>query len=152
MVGVVLQEEAVLLVKIVLHMKVVVVAVANNEHNVLINLKDNKHRMNQVVSNKVVMHGEMNQEMIINQVVVFVAVVVDEVAEILKEAEAVLKEAEEVVVVEAVEISKAVGAEVVVVVAILVTEVLKKVHNSSNNNNSQHKKVADGNKVLSMLK
>ena len=145
-----LEEEAVVLVKIVLHMKVVVVAVANNEHNVLINLKDNKHRMNQAVSNKVVMLGEMNLETIINQVVVFVAVVVAEVAEILKEVEVVEISKEAEVVVEAVEITKVVGAEVVAVVAILVTEALKKVHNSNHNN--KHKKVADGNKVPSMSK
>jgi hypothetical protein len=142
-VGVVLREEVVVLVKIAPRMKVVIAVVVNNAHNVLINLKDNKHQMSQVVLNKVVKHGETNLEMILNQVVVFADVVVVEAVEIMKVAEEV------VVVAAAGEISKEVEAVVAVDVAILITEVLKKVHS---NNNNKHKKLVDGNKVPSMSK
>jgi hypothetical protein len=123
-------------------MKVVIAVVVNNAHNVLINLKDNKHQMSQVVLNKVVKHGETNLEMTLNQVVVFADVVVVEAVEIMKVAEEV------VVVAAAGEISKEVEAVVAVDVAILITEVLKKVHS----NNNKHKKLVDGNKVPSMSK
>jgi hypothetical protein len=148
-VDVVFQEEVVVLVKIDPHMKVVVVAVVNNVHNVLINTTDHKTQMKLVVLNKVVKPGQMKPEMIINHLVDIVAgVAVDHDVEIMKEAEAVVKEAE-VVVKAAEEVKEAeVVAEAVVVVdvVIMVTEILKKVH--SNNNN--HKKTAIGNKIPSM--
>jgi hypothetical protein len=157
---VVFQEEVVVQVKIDLHMKVViVVVVVNNEHNVLLNLKDNNQQMKQVDLNKLVMLGELTQQMIIiNHLVVIVGVaeVVAEVVEIMKEVEAVeiMKEVEAVEImkeVEVVEIMKEVEvvAEAVVVVdeVILITEVLKKVHS---NNNNKHKKAVHGNKIPSM--
>jgi len=134
-VAVVFREEVVVLVRIDLHMKVVIVVVVNNVHNVLINLKDNQQEMNQVVLNKVVKLGQMKQEMIIKHLVVIVVVVAVDAVILITE---VLKKVE-VVVVEAV---------AAVAVAILITEILKKVHNNDNNN--QHKKAVDGNKAPSM--
>ncbi len=131
----VIQKEVVVLVKIDHHMKVEIVVVANNVHNVIINLKDNKQHMKRVALNKVVKLGEMKQEMIIKHLVVIVVVVVVEVdhdVEIMKEVE---------VMVEAVAVVDAV---------ILVTEVLKKVHSNNNNNNNKHKKAMHGNKAPSM--
>jgi len=132
---VVFREEVVVLVRIDLHMKVVIVVVVNNVHNVLINLKDNQQEMNQVVLNKVVKVGEMKQEMIIKHLVVIVVVVAVDAVILITE---VLKKVEVVV------------AEVVAAVAvvILIIEILKKVHNNDNSN--QHKKAVDGNKAPSM--
>lgn len=132
-----LQEEVAVLVKIDHHMKVEIVVVVNHVHNVSINLKDNNNNqaMKEVVLNNVVKLGEMKEEMIINHLVVIVVVDVAEVAHDV----AIMKVAE-------------VMAEVVVVVdvAIILIEILKKVH-SNNNNNSQHKKLVDGNKVLTQI-
>jgi len=132
---VVFREEVVVLVRIDLHMKVVIVVVVNNVHNVLINLKDNQQQMNQVVLNKVVKLGEMKQEMIIKHLLVIVVVVAVGAVILITE---VLKKVEVVV------------AEVVAAVAvvILIIEILKKVHNNDNSN--QHKKAVDGNKAPSM--
>jgi phage terminase small subunit len=156
---VVIQEEVVMPVKIDRHMKVVIVVVVNNVHNVLINLKDNNHRLKQVDLNKVLILGEMKQGTRIKHLVVIVVAVVAEVEEIMKEAEEIMKEVEEIMkeaeeIMKGVEeVMKEVEAVVDPVVAvdaeILVTEILKKVHSNSNNNN-RHKRAVDGNKVPSM--
>ncbi len=128
------QEEAVVLVKIDLHMKVAIVVVANNVLNVFINSKDHNQQMKQVVLNKVVTLGQMKLEMIIKHLLVVIVVVVevDHDVQIMKEVEVVAE------------------AVVAADVAILITEILKKVHSNRNNHNNNRKKIADGNKVPSM--
>lgn len=126
---VVLDDEVAMLDKIDQHMKVVVV-VANNVHNVSINSKDNKLRVKQAGLNKVAtILGKTKVEMIINQVVVFVAVAEAEVEETTKEAEDISKEADDISKV-VVDILKAVVA-VAEDVAISVIEALKKVHSNN---------------------